>query len=405
MRISKSKRIFGMTQTQVIILSVMACFNCFVIVGFVWLLVFDIYPLVKVKPLYPIQIPTPSLTFIPQSTTTIPNPSPTPSLTFLPQSTITSIPNPSPTPSKVSHTITPTFTQVMSVVPTITIPPSVGTRLLKYYAVDWVSDNADFAKLAGWGIDTAIVMFDINIKVATWRAAFEAAAQAGINIVIAPSDWIAPRANCSNDFPYPVSTNGDITKVEPLLDVASDYPNFIGIVNASEPLSNCPMTFDEMAGLKDQLKDYALSKGRTIKVWNYIDNLYTESRLPAAQIARIMDIAVTWTHCAGDAEGSCDVGSNSALAKIISDRARLTAVGLNGQVELVYLMQTFTTSAPYTTRFTLAQLETYGCEFLSTSALDGYVYYTWSATWWPDLSEWLDLQPAIPFVHSSCVGG
>jgi hypothetical protein len=276
-----------------------------------------------------------------------------------------------------------------------------GSRLLKYYLADRVINNSDFAKLANWGINTAIVDFDVNGKSAEWKSVFIEAAKYGISIVIWPSDWNNPRVNCNWEAPFPVSANGDITKIKPLLDVASNYSNFIGVVNGHESFWTCTnMTFDEMAGLKTQLKAYALSKGREIKIWNYINSLYDASMLPDNQISRIMDVAVTWKHCAGNVEGPCDSGRDSALAQINSDRARLTKTGLDKQVDLVYIMQTFTTSGGYNTRFTLPQLEQYSNEFLNTDGLDGYGYYTWDAGWWPDLHSWTDLQPAIPYVYS-----
>jgi hypothetical protein len=155
---------------------------------------------------------------------------------------------------------------------------------LKYYLVERVLNNADFATLAAWGINTAMVDFNVNGKSTDWQAVFVEPAKYNINIVIWPSDWNNPRPNCDWEAPYPVSTNGDITKVKPLLDVASQYPNFIGIINAHESLWTCTnMTFDEMAGLKDQLKTYTLTKSRTIRVWNYIDGIYDKSKLPASQ--------------------------------------------------------------------------------------------------------------------------
>jgi hypothetical protein len=122
--------------------------------------------------------------------------------------------------------------------------------------------------------------------------------------------------------------------------------------------------------------------------------------LPDDQISRIMDVAVTWKHCAGNAEGSCDVGKDSALAQSISDRARITSNGLDKVVELVYIIQTFTYSGGYGTKFTLPQLEKYSCEFLNTDGLDGFGFYTWDAGWWPDLHSWSELQPAIPYVRT-----
>jgi hypothetical protein len=88
--------------------------------------------------------------------------------------------------------------------------------------------------------------------------------------VIWPSDFNDFRPDCDWRSPYPVSANGGITKVKPLLDVASRYSNFIGIIYGHESFWTCTnITFIEMAGLETQLKDYALSKGREIKTWNY----------------------------------------------------------------------------------------------------------------------------------------
>jgi hypothetical protein len=295
---------------------------------------------------------------------------------------------------------TKTFTKGTSVPPNTSTP---NVRPLKYYMADRVINNADFATLAAWGINTAMVDFDVNGKSMDWQAAFVEAAKYNINIVIWPSDWENPRPDCSWEAPFPVSPYGDITKVKPLLDVASQYPNFIGIINGHEPLWTCTnMTFDEMAGLKDQLKAYALAKGRSIKVWTYIDSLYDESMLPASQIPRIMDVAVIWKHCVGDTTERC-TGSNSTLARIQDSRSRLTDLGLGGKIELVFVIQTFTSDSPYNMKFTLPQLENTSCEFLHTSALDGFGFYTWDAGWWPDLHDWPDLQPAILYVYDHCV--
>ncbi len=322
-----------------------------------------------------------------------------------------SMPGVTPAPTQtntrtVAQPATPTRTPTKTSTPKATATRGSGIRQLKYYMADRVINNADFSKLAGWGINTAMVDFDVNGSETQWRAAFTEAAKYNIDIVIWPSDWNDPRPNCDWEAPYPVSANGDISKVKRLLDVATQYSNFIGIINGHESFWTCTnMTFDEMAGLKTQLKAYALSKGRDIKIWNYINGLYSETgdpAFPASEIPRVMDVAIIWKHCAGNAEGSCDSGSYSALAQIQHDRARLTAAGLDGTVELVYIIQTFTASWGYDAKFTLSELENYSCEFLNTSALDGFGFYTWDAGWWPDLHEWPDLQPGIPYIHDNC---
>jgi hypothetical protein len=306
--------------------------------------------------------------------------------------------NNNPTSRNPTASPLPTRTTVPAKTPT----PSGGySAPVTYYIADRVMDNSDFSILSAWGINTAIVDFDVNGSSSVWKSVFTEAAKYNIGIVIWPSDWAHPRPNCDWEAPFPVTANGDITKVQPLLDVASAYSNFIGIINGHESFWTCTnMTFDEMAGLKTKLMAYTHSKGHDIKVWNYINSLYWPSMLPDNQISRIMDVAVTWKHCAGSVEGPCDTGKDSALQQIIDDRARITKNGLTGVVDLVFIMQTFTTTG-YTTKFTLSQLETYSCEFIKTNSLDGFGYYTWDAGWWPDLHSWTDLQPAIPYVESS----
>ena len=344
-----------------------------------------------------ISAPTISTPMVTMTQTAISTATKTPVATSTPTSVVTKTPVATSTPTSV-------VTKTSTPVPSITRTPVAGERTQKYYMADRVINNGDFAKLAGWGIDTAMVDFDVNGSAATWRAVFTEAAKYNINIVIWPSDWNNPRANCNWEAPYPVSTNGDISRVKPLLDVASQYPNFIGIINGHESFWTCTnMTFNEMAGLKDQLTAYALSRGRTIKVWNYINGLYDFSMLPDNQISRIMDVALIWKHCAGNAEGYCDYGNNSALAQILSDRARLINAGLDGKVELVYIIQSFSTSGAYATKFTVSQLANYSCEFLNTNGLDGFGFYTWDAGWWSDLHSWTDLQPAIPYIHDTCI--
>ena len=295
----------------------------------------------------------------------------------------------------------------MNAIDVSTLPPTGNSTpepgYLKYYLVDRVKDNADFAILAGWGINTAVVQFDLNWSSETWNSIFQSALDSNINIVVWPTDFINKRKNCDSGSPFPVSSHGDIAKVEPLLDAAMQYPNFIGIVNAHEWMwASCPMTITEMAGLKTQLKAYMSTDRPDVKVWNYTDSLekgYASSALPDNQIANIMDVAVIWKHCAGDSKGTCD----NSLARIEKSRARLDSLGLENQVELVYLIQTFTASSPYDGMFNLIQLESYSCQFINTSALDGFGFYTWDAGWWPDLHSWTDLHPAIPYIHDYCL--
>jgi hypothetical protein len=327
--------------------------------------------------------------------TVTPTPTATPGNTPVPSSTFT------PTSSK---TFTPTRTNT----PAVTNTPGVST--LKYYLVDRVINNADFATLAEWGINTAIVNVYISDSTANWQSVITAATNAGIKLVIWPNQG-GDVSGCTWENPYNVPQNGDfIWRVKPLLDYWANNPDVIGIVSAHEAASDsssCRDSIADMTAIKNQLKSYVLSKfpNRTdFKVWNYIDNIIADiPRIPdyigPADYVKIMDVAVTWQHCAGNVESTCDTGNDSALARINADAAAL--VGSN--VDLVYLMQTFTQSPDYTVRFTLPQLENYSCEFLSTSNLDGFGFYTWDAGWWPDLHGWPDLHPAVLYIHQNCI--
>ena len=306
-------------------------------------------------------------------------------------------------------TRTPTLTRTPAA-PTVTRTPGTpGTgRPLKYYGVDRVLAAADFSWLSARHVNTVVKLFDVNGSATVWRSAFTSAQAAGMDIVIWLYDGTHPRANCGWESPFPVTLDGNIDRVKALMDVASEYSNWIGIVSSHEPAwTSCPSTIREMTGLKTKLKDYAASKGRPdVKVWNYIDNITDIPNISdysgPADYDRIMDVAVIWQHCAGGAESACTSGSNSTLSKINKDRQLLDSAG--SQVELVFLMQTFTSGSKYATKFTLAQLQDYSCQFLATNVLDGFAFYTWDAGWWSDLHSWTAQRPAIAYVYENCVG-
>jgi hypothetical protein len=326
--------------------------------------------------------------------------------TLTPTSTVT--PGNTPAPSSTftpvsSQTFTPTKTDT----PAATHTPEVPK--LKYYLVDRVLNNADFATLASWGINAAVMDIGINDSTASWQSVLAAASNAGVNLVIWP-DQGGDIAACSWENPFNSPQNGDyIWRVKTMLNFWAGNPKIIGMVIAHEPASTgsgCLDNIADMAAIKTQVKNYVYSQfGRTdFKIWNYIDNIVANiPNIPdfsgPADYPRIMDVAVTWQHCAGSAESTCDVGNDSALARINQDAAALAG----SDVELVYLMQTFTQSPDYAVRFTLPQLENYACEFIHTSNLNGFGFYTWDAGWWPDLHGWPDLQPAIPYIHQNCV--
>lgn len=326
-----------------------------------------------------------------------------------------------------------------SVAPTVS---AASTRPLKYYVVDRVRSNTDFATLASWGINTAIVDFKTDGTTASWDSMINAAASAGINLVIWPdAHQGSDVAGCRWETPFDDGTTGGgtdyLVKIRALLTYAGNKPNVIGIVTAHEPVwvnatdqDRCSETVTDMTAIKTQIHEYINNtvKRNTsyapFKVWNYIDNIYNMSNLKdystsnkAAQIQGIMDVAVIWQHCAGfptnSGDGSACEGSGqyTALGGINADRALIQNNGLEGKVETVFISQTFsqgtntTSSHPdYAGKFTLEELEKYSCDWINTGALDGYGYYTWDEGWYTgNLKKWTDLQPAIAHVRNTCM--
>ncbi len=280
------------------------------------------------------------------------------------------------------------------------------SEIINYYGVDRAL-TSEFAMLAqNYHVNTIVVALDVNDSSA-WKSTFDEAAKFNINLVVWPSDWTRPRGSgCGWEAPY-INVNGDyITHVKNLLSAIGNYSNFIGIVNAHEPFSSCTMSIAEMESIKDQLKDYVrnnTSNHREIKVWNYVDNIdkYMGSYIPSnADISRIMDVAVTWQHCFGGAEGTCE----NALGDIVNDRNRINSAGLNGVVELVFLPQSFAIAGTDYRMPTASEMLDWGCRFLDSNALDGFIWYTWGAKWYTeDLDDRSDLWPTMNQVHDSCV--
>ena len=293
-----------------------------------------------------------------------------------------------------------------------------GTRTTKYYGVDRV-DPKDINTLSPYHINTVITAFDVNESQAKWRSFFAEAEKYNVGVVVIPTDWDDPRPDCDWGAAYPVNPEqGDyIKKIKPMFDFMANQPQFIGVVNAHEALwTSCSMTIDEMATIKNQVKNYVKSEfGRDIQVWNYIGNIdyyINHNQLAIGDIPNIMDVAITWKHCIADAEGPClgDADINSAIYQIRHDRTRIDQANdaTASHVELVFLFQTFSyiysPSSPYSRMPTLEEMNTYGCAFLGTDALDGFFWYTWAADWYTiNLDDDVTLWPAMNTVYDGCV--
>jgi hypothetical protein len=312
----------------------------------------------------------------------------------------TGTPVPTPTPGSVSPTPTKTPTPIASL-----------TRLMKYYGVDRGNPitDANYATLASHAVKTVVVDTNIN-NPGEWPTIVSLATKYNFNVVIWPSDWnnhASNWPNCGWESPYLKNpgVGGDrIVNVKPLLDAIGTNPRVIGIVSAHEPMWSCISTIKEMTEIRTQLKDYVKNKfGRDIQVWNYVDNVTDLTNISdytgGTDIGKIMDVAVTWQHCFGGAEGTC----TAAKQKILNDRTAINNAGLEGKVDLLFLFQTFSMSGGYTMP-TLTDMQTWDCQFIATNALDGFMYYTWGADWYSsDLDNHPELWPEMNRVYDSCI--
>ncbi len=333
--------------------------------------------------------------------------------TATPSVTSTPIKTPTPTPIK-TPTPVPTPTKTVTPVPAPTQTPTGGlTRTMKYYGVDRGSpfSDANYANLASHSVKTIIVDTYINdasnSTSSKWSNVKALADKYNFNYVIWPNQG-GDVSGCRWEYPFNAPVNGYyIGRVTTMLDFFASDPHFIGMVSSHEPSSavstGCNSTIADMTAIKSQLKTYMQSKGRAdFKVWNYIDNitnLMSMSGYTPADIERVMDVAVTWQHCFGTAEGTCPAAKN----KIIADRNYINQAGLDGKVDLVYLFQTFGYTNYGYTMPTLADMQAWDCQFVATNALDGFMYYTWGAWYDTDLANHPELWPEMDRVYNSCV--
>jgi pectate lyase len=322
------------------------------------------------------------------------------------------------------------------------IPQPTGTisRSMKYYLVDRVRSNSDFALLASWGINTAIVDFKVSPQSdspSVWDGIVNAATNAGIKIVIWPDGHQGSDVSgCRWETPFDDDSIGGgsdyLINIKSILDRYGNNPNVIGIVTAHEPTSvesgsqdRCSENIADMTAIKTQIHNYIdntihrNSSYSPFKVWNYIDNIYKMSSLGGysstnkqAQIAGIMDVAVIWQHCAGyptyQGDGTACEGSSqyTALGGLNYDRNLIKNNNLEGIVEEAFLIQTFHqgTSGDYAGKFTLTELQNYSSDFINSKNLDGFGYYTWDEGWYTgNLKKYTDLQPAVSYIYNNFI--
>lgn len=272
-----------------------------------------------------------------------------------------------------------------------------NTRQIKYYGVDRVEsmNDANYNKLSQNSVKTIVQYLSISSQSA-WQNLITLSEKYNMDIVIFPSQGSdIPGCGWETPFNSPVNGNyiGRVTTMMDYFDNVNNWPGgkirVVGMVSSHEPMWNqdkntdgtykCHTQIADLAAIKTQLKAHV--NRSDFKVWSYIDNIsdidIIDDYSGPADYEKIMDVAAIWQHCFGGAEGSCPNAKN----KIIQDRNLLNNAGLDGRVDLVFLMQTFAQGGGYTMP-TYNQLLTESQNFLNTNALDGFIYYTWGACWY-----------------------
>lgn len=297
---------------------------------------------------------------------------------------------------------TPKLTELTNQ-PAALLAPAARKQI--YYTADFVGQNygstnlylTDMPTVRRYGINTVMSDIDVDSTELSLRTFFTAARNAGLWVVIWPSDRDKPRgAACNYASPFPVSTTGNIEGVKRLLNIAMTFDNVIGIVTSHEAEWNCKMSTSEMVGLREKITAYT---GGKIKVWSYQGSIQNRTLFPTDKLSQMMDVLVGWRHCAGDAESPCD----ALPARVLADRQRLDAAG--GNIQYVYLMQSYAikNSSTYGGRLSLDEYYKLGCGLLQTNALDGIGYHVWRASWYTGgaLNVWPDIQPIVPGLYNT----
>jgi cell division septation protein DedD len=319
-----------------------------------------------------------------------------------------------------------------------------SSRSLKYFGVDRATpiNDANFKLISERGVNTVVALTDIRSS-AQWKTLVTLSEKYNFNIVIFPDQGgDVPGCGWETPFNSPVVSeaypNGYfIDRVKPMMDYFDNVNNWpgknirvIGMVTTHEPdntIGTCKTSIANLADIKSQLKAYV--NRSDFKVWGYTGGISNIKEIPdyagTADIERVADVVVGWNHCFAEnplhrPEGTC----SQALAEITRDRGAITAAGLEGKVELVFLFQTFAQhhmnpdGTPDGYRMpTYDEMLKYSQDFLNTGALDGFVYYTWGACWYTsDLycqpgsapgatNQNKSLWPIINYIHDVYVVG
>ncbi len=243
-----------------------------------------------------------------------------------------------------------------------------GQTKLKYYGVDDI-DPDEFAYLKdSLGGNFAIV--ELPTDTVDWKNALAEAEKYELKIIIWPAG--------SGHQWTPWAWNGsswDISDGMNVLKYAEKYTTsggktLLAIVMSHEPFYNNgdPFTAGEMKMLYAALKNEAPH----VQLFVYMNDMAYYDKRPNTKIEDgIMDIAGTWLHCFGEAEGTCE----GTLQSIDNDYALIQEKGLN--MQLFFAIQTFGIEGTDYKMPSAAEMLDFGTKVLEKNKLDGVFWYPW----------------------------
>jgi len=254
-----------------------------------------------------------------------------------------------------------------------------GQSKLKYYGVDDI-DPDEFAFLKD-SLGGNFGMVELSTDTLKWRKALAEAEKYDLKIII----W--PLGNGHQWTPW--AWDGSSWNISAGLNVirwAEKYivaggQSLLAVVMSHEPFYNNgdPFTASEMKTLYSALKNEAPH----VQLFVYMNDMAYYDKRQGTQIEDgIMDIAGTWLHCFGGAEGTIE----ESLQAIDDDYALIQEKGL--QMQLFFAVQTFGINGTEYRMPTSAEMQDFAVRAIGKNKLDGIFWYPWNQVA-SDYTSWL----------------
>ncbi len=255
-----------------------------------------------------------------------------------------------------------------------------GQDRLKYYGVDDIGTSQFGFLRDSLGGNYALV--ELSTDSGSWKSTLAAAEKNHLKLII----WPLGSGHQWTCWAWD-GASWDISKGLNILRFSENYINsggqaLLAIVMSHEPFYNNgsdPFTSAELKMLYSDIKTVAPH----VKLFVYMNDMaYYDKRVGTKIEDGIMDIAGTYRHTFGGAEGSWE----DSFKQIDDDRALIDSKGLN--MQLFFSLQTFGISGTKYQMPTAAEMLEFGTTILEKDKLDGISFYPWDRVA-SDYTSWL----------------